>query len=115
MRMIIFGTFILDFQSTSFELDSKLAIQVLSEYRKICGFAKDCDTFAMDDPVASAGWSFAKLFLSGEFVEKIYAIKAYEIDCSRGRKLEEKFVSWLDAKLKDSNCKAHIKIAREMK
>ncbi len=115
MRMIVFGTFILDFQTTSFELDSKLAIQVLSEYRKICGFAKDCDTFALDDPVPSAGWSFAKLFLSGEFVEKIYAINAYEIDNSRGKKIEDKFVSWFDAKLKDNSCKAHVKIAREMK
>ena len=115
MRMIIFGTFILDFQTTSFELDSKLAIQVLSEYRKMCGFVKDCDTFALDDPVGSAGWSFAKLFLSGEFVEKIHAIKADEINSSRGKKLEDKFVSWLDTKLRDNNCKAHVKIAREMK
>jgi hypothetical protein len=105
----------MDFQTTSFELDSKVAIQVLSEYRKICGFAKDSDTFALDNPVSSAGWSFAKLFLSGEFVEKIYAIKTDEIDSSRGKKLEEKFVSWLDAKLRYNNCKAYVKIAREMK
>jgi hypothetical protein len=115
MKMVIFGTFIMDFQTTSFELDSKVAIQVLSEYRKICGFAKDSDTFALDNPVSSAGWSFAKLFLSGEFVEKIYAIKTDEIDSSRGKKLEEKFVSWLDAKLRYNNCKAYVKIAREMK
>ena len=115
MKMVILGTFIMDFQTTSFELDSKVAIQVLSEYRKICGFAKDCDTFALDNPVSSAGWSFAKLFLSGEFVEKIYAIKTDEIDSSRGKKLEDKFVWWLDAKLRDHNCKAHLKIAREMK
>ncbi|MFL6346240.1 MAG: hypothetical protein ACJ71A_12465 [Nitrososphaeraceae archaeon] len=113
--MIIFGTFILDFQTTSFELDSKLAIQVLSEYQKLCGFAKDCDTFALDDPVISAGWSFAKLFLSGEFVERLCEIKVDEIESSRGKKFEDKFVSWLQAELKDNNCKAQLKIAMEMR
>ncbi|MFL6394153.1 MAG: hypothetical protein ACJ708_05775 [Nitrososphaeraceae archaeon] len=113
--MVVLGTFILDFQTTDFEFDSKVAMQVLSEYRKICRFANDNDTFALDNPISSAGWSFAKLFLSGEFVERLYKIKADEIEISRGKKLEDKFVSWLKAKLKDNNCKAQLKIAMEMR
>jgi hypothetical protein len=113
--MVLFGTFILDFQTTDFEFDSKVTMQVLSEYRKICNFADDYNTFALDNPISSAGWSFAKLFLSGEFVERLYEIKADEIDSSRGKKIEDKFVSWLNAKLKDSYCKAEVKIAIEMR
>jgi hypothetical protein len=113
--MVVFGTFILDFQTIDFEFDSKIALQVLSEYRKICCFDDDYDTFALDNPVYSAGWSFAKLFLSGEFVERIYEIKASEIDISRGKKFEDKFVSWLNAKLKAFNCTAQVKIAMEMR
>jgi hypothetical protein len=113
--MVVLGTFILDFQTTDFEFDSKVTMQVLSEYRKICRFANDYDTFALDNPISSAGWSFAKLFLSGEFVERLYKIKADEIEISRGKKLEDKFVSWLKAKLKDNNCKAQVKIAMEMR
>jgi hypothetical protein len=113
--MVVFGTFILDFQTIDFEFDSKVAMQILSEYRKICRFADDYDTFALDNPISSAGWSFAKLFISGEFIERLYEIKADEINSSRGKKFEDKFVSWLNAKLKDSNCKAQIKIAMEMR
>jgi hypothetical protein len=110
-----FGTFILDFQTIDFEFDSKVALRVLSEYRKTCRFADDLSTFALDNPVSSAGWSFAKLFLSGEFVERMYELEANEIDNSRGKKFEEKFVSWLNANLKAHNCRAQIKIGPEMK
>jgi hypothetical protein len=113
--MVVLGTFILDFQTTDFEFDSKVSMQVLSEYRKTCRFANDHDTFALDNPISSAGWSFAKLFLSGEFVERLCEIKADEIESSRGKKFEDKFVSWLQAKLKDNNCKAQLKIAMEMR
>jgi hypothetical protein len=113
--MVVLGTFILDFQTTDFEFDSKVAMQVLSECRKICRFANDNDTFALDNPISSAGWSFAKLFLSGEFVERLCEIKVDEIESSRGKKFEDKFVSWLQAKLKDNNCKAQLKIAMEMR
>jgi hypothetical protein len=109
------GTFILDFQTTSFESDSKIAIEMLSEYQKICNFSDDHNTFALDNPVSSAGWSFAKLFLSGQFVEKLYEINSNEIDNSQGKKFEDKFVSWLGTRLKNSECDAQIKIAMEMK
>jgi hypothetical protein len=113
--MVIFGTFILDFQSTNFEFDSKVAVQVLSEYQRICYLDGDLNTFALDNPISSAGWYFAKLFISSEFADSIYEIKADEIDSSRGKKLEDKFVSWLNAKLRDNNCNAQLKIAMEMK
>ena len=58
------GTFILDFQTINFESDSKIAIEILSHYQKICNFSNHCYTFTLDNPVSSAGWSFAKLCLS---------------------------------------------------
>jgi hypothetical protein len=54
------------------------------------------------------------LFLSGQFVEKLCEINSDEIGGSRGKKFEDKFVSWLSAKLRNSNCEAQLKIAREM-
>jgi hypothetical protein len=110
------STFILDFQTIDFESDSKVAIELLSEFQKMCNLSNnDHNNFALDDPVSSAGWSFAKLFLSGQFVIKLYAINSNEINKSRGKKFEEKFVSWLNAKLKNNSCEAQVKIAMEMK
>jgi hypothetical protein len=109
------GTFILDFQTTNFESDSQIARDMLCEYQKICNLYDDRSTFALDDPVSSAGWSFAKLFLSGEFIEKIYEVKSNEIDLTRGKKFEDKFVLWLNMKLRSSKCGAQVKIAMEMK
>jgi hypothetical protein len=73
------------------------------------------NAFAIDPPVQRAGWSFAKMFLAGQFVEKIYTIHSYGIDASRGKKFEDKFIAWLQNELKNKGCGAQIKMAPEMK
>lgn len=109
---LIIGTFILDFQSIDFEPDSKIAVNLLSEWQKVCQIE---NAFALDPPMQSAGWSFAKMFLAGQFVEKMYAIHAYEIDASKGKRFEDKFITWLQKELKNRGCGAQIKMAPEMK
>lgn len=109
---LIIGTFILDFQSIDFEPDSKVAAGLLSEWQKACQIE---NAFALDPPVQRAGWFFAKMFLAGQFVEKMYAIHAYEIDASKGKRFEDKFIAWLQKELKNRGCGAQIKTAPEMK
>ncbi|HEV8405145.1 MAG TPA: hypothetical protein VGQ13_04475 [Nitrososphaera sp.] len=110
--LTIIGTFILDFQTVDFEPDSKIAVDLLSSWQKTSQME---NAFALDPPVQSAGWSFAKVFLAGQFVEKIYAIYAHDVDASKGKKFEDKFVAWLQKELKNSGCGAQIKMAPEMK
>lgn len=109
---LIISTFILDFQTTDFEPDGKVAVSMLSEWQKTCQLD---NAFALDPPVQRAGWSFAKMFLAGQFVEKMYAIYSYDIDASKGKKFEDKFIAWLQTELKNRGCGAQIKMAPEMK
>jgi hypothetical protein len=109
---LLIGTFILDFQTIDFELDQNIAVGLLSEWQKTCQIK---NAFALDPPVQSAGWSFVKMFLAGQFVEKIYAAHAYEIDAPKGKKFEDKFIAWLQKELKNRGCGAQIKMAPEMK
>jgi hypothetical protein len=109
---LIIGTFILDFQSVDFELDGKIAVDLLSEWQKANQME---NAFALDPPVRSAGWSFAKMFLAGQFVEKIHASYSYDINASKGKKFEDKFIAWLQKELKNRGCGAQIKMAPEMK
>jgi len=109
---MIIGTFILDFQTTSFPLDSKIAIIMLNEYQQ--EFQVE-NQFALDDPVPSAGWSFSKLFLTGQFVEKLYSEHVHQINNSKGKKFEDKFIGWLALQLKNRGCSAQLKMAPEMK
>jgi hypothetical protein len=114
--MTVIGTFILDFQTINFEYDSRVAIELLIDYQKMSNLDSEYhNAFALDEPVLTAGWYFAKLFLSGQFVEKLYKLNLNEIDSSKGKKFEEKFVFWLNTELKKRNCEAQIKIASEMK
>jgi|GEM_PF-361906 len=108
-------TFILDFQtqSTNFESDFSIANSLLTNFQRICKF-EDKEVFALDPPTTSAGWSFSKLFLSGQFVEKIYECDPHGVDESKGKKFEDKFVSWLNSSLKRHNCRAQIKISSDM-
>jgi hypothetical protein len=106
------GTFILDFQTIDFEPDSKIALDMFSDYERLYHME---NSFALDPPVQSLGWSFAKMFLAGQFVEKIYTHQASKIDSSKGKKLEDKIIIWLQNELKNRGCSAQIKMAPEMK
>lgn len=112
MIELVIGTFILDFQTINFEPDSRDTLDLLSELQKTCQIE---NAFALDPPVQSAGWSFAKMFLAGQFVEKIYAARAQEIDALKGKKFEYKFIAWLQKELENRNCGARIRMAPEMK
>jgi hypothetical protein len=109
---VILGTFILDFQTIEFEPDSKIALEFLNVLQKQCQLE---NAFALDEPVLSAGWSFAKLFLSGQFAEKIYSLYSTEIDGMKGKKIEDKIVAWFAGTLKSKGCRAQLRMAREMK
>ena len=106
------GTFILDFQTINFEADDKVALEMLSDYQTVCNLE---NSFALDPPIQSLGWSFAKMFLAGQLVEKIYVHQTHKIDSSKGKKIEDKFLSWLQNELKNRGCSAQIKMAPEMK
>ena len=106
------GTFILDFQTIDFEPDAKIALNMLSENQRLYYLE---NSFAIDPPVHSLGWSFSKMFLAGQFVEKMYSQEANKIDSSKGKKIEDKFIAWLQNELKNRGCNAQIKMAPEMK
>jgi hypothetical protein len=106
------GTFILDFQTIDFVPDAKIALDMLSDYQRRYRME---NSFAIDPPVQSLGWSFAKMFLAGQFVEKIYAQESYKIESAKGKKVEDKFIAWLQNELKNRGCSAQIKMAPEMK
>ena len=114
------GTFILDFQTTNFDDDSKIVMKMLCDYRASVHGGEtynpqNQEYFTLDPPVSSAGWSFAKLFVAGQFVEKLYRRYSDQIEKSRGKKFEDKFVSWFARELELRNCQAKIKIAQEMR
>jgi hypothetical protein len=113
------GTFIIDFQSTNFDDDSKIALDMLHTFQKPFEGAnprsQNQELFVLDPPVSSAGWSFAKLFIAGQFIERLYHMHSKRIEKSKGKNFEDKFVSWLAKELDGSKCQAKIKIAQEMR
>jgi hypothetical protein len=113
------GTFIIDFQSTNFDDDSKIALGMLHAFQipfeGVNPRDQNQELFVLDPPVSSAGWSFAKLFIAGQFIERLYQMHSEQIEKSKGKNFEDKFVSWLAKKLEDSKCQAKIKIAQEMR
>jgi hypothetical protein len=109
---LIIGTFILDFQTIDFEPDSRIAVDLLSEWQKASQLE---NAFALDPPVQSAGWSFAKMFLAGQLVERMCSVYSYDINTSKSKKFEDRFIAWLQKELKSRGCGAQIKMAPEMK
>jgi hypothetical protein len=110
MRAI--ADFTIDFQSQHYGEESTLARAILSDLIKQLGL-KDQGSFVMSDTSGQvAGWSFGKLFLSLEFVQKLYDGNSYEIDRSF---LGDKFIAWVNKLLVDKGCKTLVlKAADEM-
>jgi len=113
--MSLIDAFLLDFVTVDFDQDSKVAERILQEFQTNGGSNQGEGNFLLDTPVASAGWYFAKLFLSAQFVRSVYELNTDQIANSKGKKFEEKFVTWLNTEFKRKKCGAHIKIASEMK
>ena len=113
--MSLIDAFLLDFVTVDFDNDSKLAEGILREFVANAEGNYSKDNFILDTPVTSAGWYFAKLFLSAQFVRSIYELNTDRIINSKGKKFEEKFVTWLNTEFKHKKCGAHVKIATEMK
>jgi hypothetical protein len=107
--------FLIDFVTIDFEIDSKIAKEVLIELQKVCNLDNHDSNFVLDSPTYRAGWYFAKLFLSKEFVKRLYKLNFNEIDNSKGKKFEDNFISWLNLKFRSKKCEAQLKIASEMK
>lgn len=61
-----------------------------------------------------AGWSFAKLFLSLELVQRLYDENGQKIESTKGKWLDDKFVAWLNKEVAAIGCKAILKLADEM-
>ena len=113
--MSLIDAFLLDFVTTDFDQDSRVAESILQQFQASGGWSNDKDNFLLDTPVTSAGWYFAKLFLSAHFVRRIYELNTDQIIKSKGKKFEEKFVAWLNTEFKSKKCGAQIKIAVEMR
>jgi hypothetical protein len=107
--------FLIDFVTIDFESDSKIAKEVLSGFQRDCNLDNHPFDFVLDCPMYRAGWYFAKLFLSREFVKSLYKLNFNQIDDSKGKKFEDNFISWLGLKFRSNKCQAQLKIAPEMK
>jgi hypothetical protein len=107
--------FLIDFTTIDFESDSKIAKELLSEFQKDCNLDNHDSDFVLDSPMYRAGWYFAKLFLSKEFVKRLYKLNSNQIDNLKGKKFEDNFISWLSLKFRSKKCEAQLKIASEMK
>ncbi|MGB8937966.1 MAG: hypothetical protein WCC17_22990 [Candidatus Nitrosopolaris sp.] len=113
--MPFIDAFLIDFVTIDFESDSKIAKEILREFQKDCNLDNDDCDFVLDCPMYRAGWYFAKLFLSREFVKRLYQLNSNQIDNSKGKKFENNFLIWLSIKFKTKKCNAYLKIASEMK
>lgn len=96
--------FTIDFQTHDYDHDAKLARAFLDDTRSKL-LPDDPGAFVVSDTRSSAaGWSFGKLFLSLEFVQKLYEENSYEIETSKGVLLEDKFIAWLNRLLISKGC-----------
>jgi hypothetical protein len=105
---------VIDFQTITPDSDIRLARSVMTEFEKL--FDLRDGSFDLGEAQAiSMGWSFARLYLSREFAQKLYENNSYEIDMTKDASRTYRFLRWINAMLEHKGCKAQLKYADSMK
>ena len=110
--------FTIDFQSQHYDNEAALARKILTDLLAMLKMKDPSSHFGISDTRSTvAGWSFGKLFLSLELVQKLYETNRNEIEQSKGKTLEDKFISWLNRLLVEkAGCETlALKAADEMR
>jgi hypothetical protein len=101
---------ILEIATTKYETDRELVSSAMDSLQTICGVK---DGFLMSKPVERFGWAFFKVLIKSELLSAMQLKLADQITNSKGKKYEEKFLSFMTQFFENKNTKVKVKLAED--
>ncbi len=98
---------ILEIATAKYETDKELVSQAMDSLQTLCGVK---DGFLMSNPMERFGWAFFKVLIKSELLSAMNLKLANQIAASDGKKIEEKFVSFMTEFFEDKNAKVKVKL-----
>jgi len=97
----------LEIASTNYEADKEQVVSAMDSLQSLCDIH---DGFLVSKPMDRFGWSFFKILIKYELLCAMNLKVADQIMRSDGKKIEEKFVSFLTKLFEDKNAKVKVKL-----
>jgi hypothetical protein len=98
---------ILEIATTKYEIDRELVSSAMNSLQTLCGVK---DGFLISKPMERFGWAFFKVLIKSELLSAMQLKLADRIASSKGKKAEEKFVSFMTGFFEHENAKVKVKL-----
>ncbi len=97
---------LLEIATTKYETDIALISSAMNNLQSIC---KVTDGFLISEPMHRFGWTFFKILLKSELWHAMPIKLTDKIQASKGKKYEEKLVSFMTNFFEQNNAKVKVK------
>lgn len=101
---------ILEIATTKYETDRELVSSAMDSLQSLYGIK---DGFLISKPMERFGWAFFKVLIKNELLSAIQLNLADKIAHSEGKKIEEKFVSFMTTFFENKNAKVKVKLIED--
>lgn len=97
---------LLEIATTNYDTDIGLVRSTMNDLQSLCSIT---DGFLISEPVSRFGWTFFKILLKSELWHALPVKVGDRIQSSKGKKYEEKLVSFMTGLFEQNNAKVKVK------
>ena len=98
---------ILQIATTNYESDRAIIVITMEEIQTLCGIKEG---FLVSEPMERFGWAFFKVLIKIELLAGIELKFGDQIAKTKGKKVEEKFVTFMTKFFENKNAKVKLKL-----
>jgi hypothetical protein len=98
---------ILEIATTKYEIDREIVVAAMDELQSLCGVKEG---FLVSNPMERFGWAFFKVLIKIELFSGMELKLGDQIAKTKGKKIEEKFVTFMRIFFESKNAKVKVKL-----
>ena len=98
---------ILEIATTKYEIDREIVVTAMDELQSLCGIKEG---FLVSNPMERFGWAFFKVLIKTELLSGMELKLGDEIAKTKGKKIEQKFVTFMTNFFESKNAKVKVKL-----
>jgi len=98
---------IIEIATTQYENDREIVLNAMDELQSLCGVTEG---FLISNPMERFGWAFFKVLIKIELLSGMELKLGDQIAKTKGKKVEEKFVTFMTKFFETKNAKVKVKL-----
>jgi hypothetical protein len=98
---------IIQIATTNYEADREIIVNTMEEIQTLCGIKEG---FLVSESMERFGWAFFKVLIKTELLAGMELKYGDQIAKTKGKKIEEKFVTFMTKFFETKNAKVKVKL-----